>query len=1180
MAVQFILGRSGTGKTSFCIKAIVDALIEPAGNQQLILLVPEQASYQAERAILADKRISGYSSGSPHFKEMVGQKSRLNVLSFDRLQFLVLGKNTARPALSHIGQQMIIHRLLRDNVSKLRIFGPSATQIGLSRQMAETIGELHRYAKTPDDIERLLEKLEKDKRNSLAALKFSDIGLILKEYLASVEGKFADPDIQLRQVCRAVAGAEFVKGARLWVDGFAGFTGSELAILTELLKVVSDAQIALCLEPRGMDLANPEAGGREPFGLFGPTEQTYAGLFEIIKKCKLQTAEPIILDRAVRFSGCPELAHIERHIFELEAPKIAAGDSVRIVSAPNARAEVQFVARQILQLVKEKDYRYRDIAVIASDIESYQHYIRACLDDYQIPFFIDKRKPLSQHPAAQLICSALEVVSGGFSHSDIFTFLKTDLVPVERCEVDLLENYCIAFGIRGEEWQSDKEWHFSGEDDEEFDEERINEIRWKVSGPLLELRDSVCPSDKPGRKISSGEFIEIIFNFIDGLGVRERLGEWIEEAVEAGDYAAVDEHRQFYDKLLSIFDELVEVFGESANVCEDYLAILKSAFSQLTLAFIPPTLDQVLVGSIERSRHPDLKAVFLIGASQRQFPAAFGSEGILSDDDRTAADAADFPLAATVGQRLAERQYLAYIAFTRPSEFLCVTYPLADDKGSSVARSQFIANLESLFEGLSEEPIGGEQMFIEGLLQGRLPAIHSRAELADLLCSQLGKDAIRLSRAGAARDSPAACCERLGELLSDIRRDKELAELGSRVVCAISYDNKARLSKGIVEKLFGRQINCSVTQLSTFAACPYQYFARYILAIKERREFKLEPLDVGNFYHRVLDALLKQLNLEKKDFATIQDEELVKLLRGKIGELIETDCFVSHFASRSFHNEYIIHSAGEMLEDCVLAIAQMVRAGSFRPSRSEVSFGKIEGAVESISGYEAGLSDKRVLSVHGKIDRLDIADVNGGKAAIVFDYKRSGKSFSWAQLYYGLDMQLPIYMLAVGKAGDSENKIQEAAGAFYMPIEVRAAKSTLNELSKKTGRFNYKAKGIFNGEFAGQIDGLTSSGWSNFYSFRITPKEGQYGNYGTSSALRPGDFEKVLRFTEKKTIQLAEEILRGRIDVRPYRLSRKSPCSYCKYKPLCRFDWQINDYRPLESLGKIEVLKEMERFDG
>ena len=1157
MAVQFILGRSGTGKTSYCIKAIVNALLEPS-KQQLILLVPEQATYQAERAILADERIAGY--------------NRLNVLSFDRLQFLLLGKNTARPALSRIGRQMIVHRLLRDNKSRLKIFDSSASSSGLARQMAQTIAELHQYAKSPDDIDQLMSELAKDERNSLAILKFTDIGLIFGEYVKFIEGDFLDPDVQLTRACQAVSTSTLAGGAKLWVDGFAGFTEAEFAVLTELLKVVADAQIAFCLDPSEIDLTNPALENVDPVGLFNPTQRTYAELVDRVKKCKLQLTKPIILERAVRFSACGQLAHIERNIFELKPPKLDSADNIRIVSAPNSRAEVRFVARQILELVREKDYRYRDIAVIASDIDSYQHYIRAYFDDYNIPFFIDKRKPLNQHPVVQLIFSALQAVTGGFAHGDIFAYLKTDLVPVERCDIDLLENYCLAFGITANDWQSDSRWNFAGRDNEDFNEQRINQIRLKAIGSVLELRDRLCPVDKSTKTLSAEEFTQAIFNFLDDLKVKETIGSWIEEANKNEDSAAANEHQQFYNKLVDIFDELVEVFVGRTMTAEDFFAIINSAFSQLTLAFIPPTLDQVLVGSIERSRHPDLKAVFLIGATQRQFPVPISSSGLLTDDDRGAAESADFQLAPLVTQMLTERQYLAYIAFTRPSEFLCVTYPSVDDKGSAVPRSQFIENLESLFENLNEESIAGEKIDIE--------KVHSESELADLLCTRLGKDAFTQTT----DSSLASGVLGLESLLDDICSDEQLAELGSNVLSAINYDNCARLASDVVGELFGRQIQTSATRLSTFAACPYRYFARYILELEERKEFKFEPLDLGVFYHNVLDALLKSLNEEKKDFATIENEELLKILNEQIEQVIQTSSFISNFRRHSPHNAYIISSSAEVLEDCVLAIGQMVRAGSFRPSFSEVTFGQLrhsecrEEPLDTLGKYELALADNRVLSLDGKIDRLDIADIDNMRVAIVFDYKRRDMSFNWSKFYYGLDVQLPLYMLAVRNAAGSKTK--NVAGAFYMPVEVSPQRATLDEISKKTDIFNYKAKGIFNGRFFQLLDSEASSGWSKFYSFRITSKDEQYGNYSISAALNPDDFEKVLKFTERKMLRLVEEILCGEISVRPYRLSDKSPCSYCEYNSVCRFDWQINDYNPLVSLGKTEVLEKMDVVDG
>lgn len=1139
MSVQFILGRSGTGKTTFCIKGVVDALLADDANVPLILLVPEQATYQAECAILADKRISGY--------------NRLNILSFDRLRFLLSGKNAARPSLSRIGRQMIIHKILREQEKKLKVFGSSANQPGLGRQMADTISEMLKYAKEPGDVAELVEQLRKDEGNNLTALKFADISLIFEKYLKFIDTGFIDPDRQIASTCRQLSETSFAKGARLWVDGFAGFTSSEFAILTELLKVCCDAQIALCLDVSDIDLRNPCCP--DSTSLFYPTEQTYVRLCEIIKKCKLQLAEPAILDRPIRFSSSATFTHIERNIFKIEPVKSNREDNVRIICACDSRAEVGFIAGEILRLVKEKNLRYRDIAVIASDIDRYEHYIKAYFDDYGIPFFLDRRKKLNQYPVVRLISSALKAVAGDFSASDIFAYLKSGLVPIGDDDIDELENYCLAFGITAKDWQSGNEWHYRDEKDSYFDESRVNQIRLKAIEPLLRLREELG-LENPATMLSSEKFTKIIFDFLDSLDITETITGWVEQSVESGDSAAAREHQQFYEKLLDIFDEFGEIFSGREQAGSDFIAIIESAFLQMELAFIPPTLDQVLVGSIERSRHPDLKAVFLTGATQKQFPVPVSFDNILTDMDRCVAESADFSIAATTNQTLSQRQYLAYIAFTRASEFLYVTYPAADEKGSAVPRSGFISNLKSLFENLEAESIADDKKDIDSLC--------SESDLSQLLSSGLGGDR---------RRSQGADGKRLEGLLDAICSDTQFSKLGSKVLSAINYDNSAKLEETVTIELFGKEMSSSATALGTFAQCPYQYFARYIMELGERQEFKLRPLDVGDFYHRVLDGLSKELISSGKNFATVEDNELLELLRKQILMLVQSDAFISHFKAHSSHNAFIINSAAEVLEDCVLAIGQMVHAGNFVPVLSEVSFGqKGYGYGE----YKIKLSDGRGLCLCGKIDRLDMAEIDGQETGIVFDYKRKGKAFNWSHFYYGLDLQLPIYMLAVRNA----EKPSTAAGAFYMPVEINPTNISPDELVGKTDGLKYKAKGLFNGEFALQLDSKAEAGWNRYYNFYTSKKNSQYGNYSVSGALRPADFEKVLRFTEKKIAGLAEEILAGKIDIKPYRLNNQSPCSFCKYKPLCRFDWQINEYNYLESVRKTVVLERAGALDG
>ncbi len=1143
MAVQFVLGRSGTGKTSFCVRAIADALQEPS-EQPLLFLVPEQATYQAERAILSDPRVGGY--------------HRLHILSFDRLQLLLLGRHTARPAISRIGREMLIHKVLRDTKDKLRIYGPSALLPGFARQMAGMVSELHHYALVPDDLDELVGQLQEGEGNRLTALKFADIATIFHGYSQLLEGKFIDPEAQVNAACKAVANVDFVKGAKLWIDGFASFTGAELAILGELLKSVDHAWVAFCVDPARVGSITSHYFAPPPEGLFEPVERTYIDLLRWAAESKIRLTEPIILTKVHRFNACPPLGHVERSIFCPGAALSEAEGRIRLVSAPNLRSEIQFVARQILTLVREKGYRYRDIAVVASDLNHYEQYVRAYFDSHGVPFFIDKRKPLNQHPAVELICTALEAVTGGFDRADVFAYLKSDLAAIDPAQIDQLENYCLAFGVSGRDWLSSELWRFKATDDSDFDEDAINRIRDQVIGPLLTLRNALHLNGDAQKTLTAGAFTRCIFALLDSLNVRERLNKWVEQAREQGDLSTADEHRQFFDTLIDVFDELAEVFTHEEMTAQDYFGILHSAFSQMTLALIPPSLDQVLVGSIERSRHPNLKAIFLLGATQKQFPIPIPGTGVLTDEDRCAAETAEFHIAPATAQSLADRQYLAYIAFTRPSEFLCISYPCLDEKGGPVAHSHFIDDLKLLFDDLHEE-------FVEDNLL-KLDDVRNSAELTELLCTCLGRDAFLPT---------ASNKDQLRDLLNAMQLDRDQETIVRPVVAALNYENRASLDPAVARELFDREIRGSATRLAAFATCPYKHFVRYALDLKPRREFKLEPLDLGLFYHSVLDSLQRRLSAESETFASVKEDRLVQLVDEQIAVLMEQDRFLSSFAQRSAHNAFVVYSAGEVLRDCVLAIAQMVRAGSFLPQLSEAAFGHVGDASGKFSRFELPLPDGRKLVLSGKIDRLDIAEIDGRKAALVLDYKRtqSGARFDWSDLCHGLDVQLAIYMLAVHDAGSAY--ADEIAGALYMPIETPPERATPGELDADSRKFRRKARGIINGAWCGHLDAKVG-GYSDYYGFYVKKDGDPYGQYSRSNALKPEHFTRLLEWSRKNIIRLGADIASGRIECKPYHRGSERGCTFCEFLPVCHFDWQINDYNFLQPISKDDLIAKLE----
>jgi ATP-dependent helicase/nuclease subunit B len=1135
MAIQFILGRSGTGKTSRCIESITYELAAGQNGPPLVLLVPEQATYQAQRAILAGKQIAGY--------------SRLRVLSFERLSFWLVGKHTAKPEISRLAREMIIHKILRDNRDELNLFSQAAQTPGLATKLAKAIVEMHECDYSASDAKDLAQALAQKQPYNLTAMKFTDIALIFDRYERFIASRFINPDVQLREALKKVPQADFLKGAKLWVDGFADFTVQQRILLVEMLKVASDSYIALCLDPIIIDPEYPDQAELDDTSMFSPTERTFADLVQAIRRAKLPLPQPILLDRALRFSTSPALAHIEKNIFNpMPLPATTAKDDIHIVSTANRRSEVNYIAGEIVELVRKRNYRFRDIAVIASDISSYQHYIEAAFNDYNIPFFIDRPKPLSTHPVIELIASALQAVTNGFSNSDVFTCLKTGLADVDQSDIDVLENYCLAFGIDGNDWSAQADWAFAPKDDTQFDRKKINEIKPKAIAPLLKLRNDLALT-KDARSITAAQFTKAVWGFLKGLKVSEKLARLSKE--DSTDQQL--DHRQFFDKLVNLFDELDEIFGGDPMPVTDWATILSNAFSKLALKLIPPTLDQVLVGSIERSRHPDLKAVFLTGATQKQFPEPVLFDSILTDDDRTAAEAHDFRLREKASRKLTNRQYLTYIAFTRPAEYLCITYPLTTDSATPTLPSPFMDNLKSLFVDLADQSAPDD---------ADIENVCSEPQLADLLCAKLGKDS----------NLPNDQADTLRALVESLNENDKLSRLSCQVKYALNYENKALLDKDFAKNFYGGSFECSASRLSRFAACPFQYFARYILNLKQREQFTLEPLDLGRFYHRVLDGLFKKLKKLNKDFATASDERLQNACAEVITATVETDAFLSNFKKRSPHNQYILDSAADILTRAVGAYAQMAKAGCFRQIASELAFGM--NAQDRLQRRLA-TPDRMDISLKGIIDRIDCAAINGRQVALVFDYKRRPQSFSWSRFYHALDMQLAVYMLALAGARLAGRKIDSVAGAFYIPVELEPSKGVFTDLRTQSDKFTHKAKGIFNGRFADALDTETKTGQSAYYNFRILKKEQTpYGDYSRSGAIKPAEFEGLLKFARQKIIQTAEQIISGCIDITPYRLGKVSPCKHCDYRPVCKFDWQINDYNPLEQVNKDQVLKQ------
>ena len=1156
MAVQFILGRAGCGKSKYCLDKIADDLVG-GGENPIILLLPEQATYQSERAILSNKSIKGY--------------SRLHVLSFNRLDFRLAqlsGRNTGGVELSKLGCEMVIRKILSGHQGGLSAFARSYDKQGTARQLASTISRLFECEIGVDEVKGAAANLMKGNKAVAAASKLADIGFVYEKYLEFFEEMgpgTINPDVRLSQAKADVCKADFLKNANVYVDGFASFTQQEIEMLMEVIKVSASTSIVMCLDPTKVELVNPDKRMLSSVSMFYSTEKTYVELTEAIRASKVKIASPVLLNKVYRFDNTA-LEQVEKYCFDSEGlaapnkktpsplsekeyqqndtttplptakgchPKQDTGflqstpnTFISIVSAANPRAEIDAVARKIIDLVKNRGYRFKDIAIIMSHPEEYRHYILSAFADHGIACFIDVPGAMNNHPAAELITAALRVVCGSVKTSDVIAYLKTDLGPIERDQADVLENYCIAYGIDGTDWGAKDKWEFADKKSG-YNEEKIDKLRKEIFKPLAKLNAKLNGS------ISASEFTKAVFEFFEELKIREKLAEW-----EATDPSGI--HQQFYNKLVDVFDEMVRVLGEEQAEVSEFAMLLGEALGEMKLKLIPQTLDQVLVGSIERSRHPELKAMFLVGANQKHFPASIASSNILTEEDKKIASGEGLELGDSLLEQLAGRQYLAYIAFTRASEYLHISYSTSDSGGKSHTLSGFVSEMARLFDGLKIEKVQAKHYSSKGVL-------------ADDLCKTLGVDS------GTKKEEAINIAEKL---------KGEQIEAGNVLAAAIGYDNEAvvdkqKLADFDTEMVKDGQLLCSTSRLTSFAECPYKHFARYMLQLKERDMMKLEIMDMGSFYHKVLEGVSKDLINDKLGFGDAENEKLEEFCKKQIADILENDALIGGFVKRSAFNNYVITSAFDVITEAVKGYAKASRAGAFKLSETEAEFGFESSKAEC----KFVLNDKTEVVLRGVIDRLDTAKIDGKLVGLIFDYKLNKRMISYNKLGNRLDMQLPIYMLAVKSVMVNCEKIDDVAGAFYLPVQVKVQDGDPETFDKNEKKFEYKAYGIFDGDYAECLE-KDANQWSNYYNFYVSKKDGPFGFFGNSGAVNKKQLEKILEFTQNSIVELAEKIVEGNISVTPYRIKGASPCTWCEMRSVCRFDWQVNKYNILESFDK------------
>lgn len=1172
MSIRFILGRAGTGKTHHCLDAVRARLREdPLWGHRVVLLVPEQASLQMERALIADPAVAAY--------------SRAEVLSFRRLARRVLSETggLGDRVLTPLGRVMVLRHLMERHRDRLRAYAGVLGKSGFVAEVSAAVVELMHEQVTPEMLEQALVGMP---AHSATARKVHDLACIYAAYRDYLRDGPADPERFLELAAERLGSCAWLGGCEVWVDGFAGFTRQETSLLVAVAELVSRMEVALLLDPAD----SPEPMADDPatgFGLFAATQRTLAELRQRFAAAGLTVKPPLVLpsESPPRFRS-PGLEQLERSAFRAGPLAIAesVGDhgEIEILAFPNRRLEVEAALCRVQDLVRRKKdrLRCREIALITRDISLYHDLISAACAERNIPVFIDRRQPVAHHPLVELLRSLCLVGRQDFSREAVSLLIKTGLLPIREERLEALENFVIAYGIAGAELWTQREWGYWKKPEREDAEERLSPREKRRIRDINETRRVFLRSLGPwvelcGRPVRQGgkAWVAALQDVLASLNVEQRMEAWSVEAEEDGRPGEAEEHHQVWGQVREVLAELSQGLGDAELDVVHFAAVLEAGLAELTLGLTPPTLDQLLVGTIERSRHPDLRAVLLLGFNEGVFPRALSEPQILNDEDRDAlagtgsrgGGRAAWRLGSTKRQRIGEERYLAYVALTRASEYLWVSSAEADEQGKELFGSPFVRDLQNALGGAEVRRVADPE-------QTRSPEmIGSAAALAGGLAGEFG------SRSPLRGDKAGTHERRLwNRLYVACWEDESLATAVRGAMAALKYSNEASLDGDAIQRLYGQPFRSSVTRLECFASCPFRHFAQYGLRLEEREEHRLAALELGTVSHKIMEDFVREMMAEAESLHELEDDVIERRLQTKA---------VS--AARELHDELLLGDARSryLIERCSLDLGKFVRGlrswsrrARFRPRAAELAFGLDEqGALPAL---ELTTPKGRRLNLWGRIDRVDVAELRDTWLAAVVDYKRQrDRRLSLCEVYHGLALQLVTYLLALQEHGRSWlGRPVEPAGALYLPLlyknELVAHPGDASMAGEEAQERAVKGRGLLNGKHFEAFDTKTSSGSSPIVSAYIR-RDGAFGRLDTTDVAQGEQFRAVLGHVKSRILELGDRMFDGDIRVAPARLGRWMPCSYCLYRSVCRFDVQTNEPRTLREMKRTQALDRM-----
>lgn len=1121
MALQFILGGSGSGKSTYIFQKIIERSMEEE-NRRFFIIVPDQFTMQTQMDVV-----------NMHPRKGI---MNIDVLSFSRLSYRILEETGGdrQPVLDDTGKSLVLRKVASDLSDKLPVLGSNLKKLGYIHEVKSAVSEFMQYGIGEKELEKMISFSEK--RGGLQG-KLRDLSTLYQGFKEYLKNQYITTEETYDRLAAQLEKSKLIKNSIIVLDGFTGFTPIQHKVIAKLISLSGECYITLTME--GDALYKKEVGDHNLFLL---TKKTYNSLRKIAEEEQVKIKEDMVMPlRGVRFGDRTDLLHLEKNLFSYPMKKFSQPpDNLMFLSAETMEEEIRQTCRRIRKLLAE-GYAYRDIAVITGDLGDYKSSLEEIMGQYQIPIFLDETKGITLNPFIEFIRAAIAVKGKNYSYETMFHYLRSGMAGVNREQIDALEQYCLAYGIKGKKaWNS---LFVKGKKEGENLEE-LNQTREEIAKNLDLL--------KTGKQKVKHQILQL-YDFLIQNQCGEKLQQYEAYFAAREEKSKEKEYAQIYPLVMELLEQIYHLLGEEVLSWEELGQILDAGFGEIQVGLIPQAVDQVVIGNLERTRLKQVKALFFLGMNEGKVPKTSSKGGILSDLDREFLSGSDWELAPTPRQQLFIQKFYFYLMVTKPSHKLFLSYPSLNQEGKSLKPSYFLEQLKTIFPCKKEEETEKENE----------PQTFEEARL-------YAARFLPLVRQNKAKEEDKLFLSALLPLLKEKNKEwwKQLFD------GAYFHYYPESISKEAAKALYGAVIYSSVSRLEKMAACAFAHHLQYGLGLKEREEYEFEAVDMGNVFHGVLELFAGKLaehNYTWIDFPLKEGREI-------LADVLETYAIAygNTILYSSARNAYGRKKIERILWRTVRTLQYQLQKGKFLPKNFELSF----SALEDLDSVTIQLSEKEKLRLGGRIDRVDTFKEEDTLYVKVVDFKSSNQNFQLAALYHGLQLQLVMYLNAAMELEQKRNpgtKVEPGAFLYYHVTDPMV--EVKEELSEEEVESLIRKELRVNGIISDKPQVLL--GIDSTHSAKSEVAHLEYKKDGSlmarSQVMSPEHMELIQSYAKKKAGDLGRQILSGEISKEPRVLKNRDACSFCSFRSICGFDERLPGYgkRRIEEQAPEEILRKM-----